>query len=332
MSPSRPRLAVLAALLLSGTLLAACGDDAAPPTAAPAAPIPPAGLPEIGKLWNFDDPAATERKFREVLPLARKAGDAAYLAELLTQIARTQALQLQFDAADRTLDEAEGLLTTSSVRARVLALLERGRVRTSSKRKDEAKPLFRQALDAAQQARLDGLAVDAAHMLAIAESGPAILEWNLKALELAERSSDPKARAWLGTLYNNIGWTYHGDGKFDLALPLFEKALAFHLEKKSGDGARVAHWCVARCLRSLGRVGEALAIQQSLRSEWEGLGKPDGYVYEELGECLWIMGRKDDARPWFGKAHALLAKDAWLQRDEAPRLARMERLAKGAAE
>jgi hypothetical protein len=79
-------------------------------------------------------------------------------------------------------------------------------------------------------------------------------------------------------------------------------------------------------------VGEALAIQQSLRSERERLDKPDGYVYEELGECLWAMGRKDDARPWFGKAHAVLAKDPWLQRDEAARLARLERLAGGAAE
>jgi tetratricopeptide (TPR) repeat protein len=325
------RLAVWTAVLPLA-LLAACGDEPAPPTAAPAAPTPPAGLPEIMKVWNWNDPAASERAFRDLLPKARASGDVAYLAELLTQVGRAQGLQLQFDAADRTLDEAQALLGPATARARVLVLLERGRVRTSSKRKDEARPHFREALAAAQDARLDGLAVDAAHMLAIAETGPAVLEWNLKALDLAERSSDPKARAWLGSLYNNIGWTYHGEGRFDLALPMFEKALAYHQQQKSGDGTRIAHWCVARCLRSLGRVGEALAIQQTLEAEWERLGKPDGYVFEELGECLWTLGRKDDARPHFAQAHAILSKDPWLQRDEAPRLARLARLASGAAE
>jgi tetratricopeptide (TPR) repeat protein len=333
--PSRPLLA----LVLAASALAACGDEpAAPPAVPAAAPGPsPADLPVIRTLWSFADPAASEARFRELLPRAKAAGDDAYLAELLTQLARSQGLQQRFDEADRTLDEAQALLTPSMARARVLLTLERGRVRNSSKRasperNDEALPLFQAAYADALEAKLDGLAVDAAHMVAIAERGPKTLEWNLKALELAERSTDADARAWLGSLYNNIGWSYHADGQLKPALGMFERALAFRQERKDADGVRIATWCVARCLRSLGETSRALAMQQELEREFTRLGRTDGYVCEELAECLWLLDRKDEARPWFAKAHEVLAKDAWLQRDEAPRLARLARLAGGAAE
>ena len=57
------------------------------------------------------------------------------------------------------------------VRARVL--LERGRIRNSTGRSDQAVPLFRSALTAARSEGQDFLATDAAHMLAIAEPSQA---------------------------------------------------------------------------------------------------------------------------------------------------------------
>ena len=47
-------------------------------------------LPAFDGFWNFEDPAGSEAKFRELLPKAEESGDRGYLAELLTQIARTQ--------------------------------------------------------------------------------------------------------------------------------------------------------------------------------------------------------------------------------------------------
>src|SRR5205809_4269353 len=46
-------------------------------------------MADFDKLWDYQDPAGTEKKFRELLPAAEAAGDASYVAELLTQIART---------------------------------------------------------------------------------------------------------------------------------------------------------------------------------------------------------------------------------------------------
>ena len=53
---------------------------------------------------------------------------------------------------------------------------------------------------------------------------------------------------------------------------------------------------------------------------------PDGYVYEELAECLYALGRLDEAKPYFRRAHELLSKDAWFVEGEAPRLARLAML------
>ena len=49
-------------------------------------------------------------------------------------------------------------------------------------------------------------------------------------------------------------------------------------------------------------------------------------------EAALRLGRPEEARPHFLRAHALLSKDPWLARDEAPRLERLKRLGEGAAE
>jgi tetratricopeptide (TPR) repeat protein len=76
----------------------------------------------------------------------------------------------------------------------------------------------------------------------------------------------------------------------------------------------------------LKRPAEALSIQRELLSET----KDDGYIYEELGECLLALGKPEEAQPHFADAYRLLAEDPWLSRDEPGRLQRLQEL--GAAE
>ncbi len=290
--------------------------------------------PDLLALWDFGDPAATEARFRALLPAARLAAAgadpdaAAFLAALLTQIARTEGLQRRFDDAHRTLDEAEAVRVHDSAgEARVFLLLERGRVLNSSGQAAGAKPLFAAAWDLARAMRLEVLAVDAAHMTAIVESPERAIEWNVRALQLAESSSEPRARRWRGSLLNNLGWAFHARGDLENALDAFERALAARREEGTPEQARIARWCIARCLRSLGRFEDALAIQEALWKETEAAGASDGFVREELGECLLALGRAPEARAHFAAAHALLSKDAGLATNEAPRLERMRGLA-----
>src|SRR5512134_1965435 len=86
---------------------------------------------EFDALWNYDDPAGTERAFRQILKDEASTWDPADKAELHSQIARTLGLQRKFEEADSVLDEAEPM-AKGSLRAEARVLLERGRVRNSS--------------------------------------------------------------------------------------------------------------------------------------------------------------------------------------------------------
>ena len=284
-------------------------------------------LPNIDSLWDYYRPDLTEERFREVLPQARAAGDPAYLAELLTQIARTYSLRGRFDEAHEILDEVQGLLAEGPNRARVRYLLERGRCFNSAGEPDRARPLFLQAWEDGLAAHEDLLAVDAAHMVAIVESPEGALDWNQRALDLAQGSDQPGvAERWLASLYNNMGWTYHDRGEYEQALQCFGKALTWREKRGQPRETRFARWAVARALRSLGRYTEALTLQQQNLRENEEFGEPDPYVDEELGECLLALGNEDTAREHFRRAYAGLAADEWLQKNEPERLARLEEL------
>jgi tetratricopeptide (TPR) repeat protein len=283
------------------------------------------GLPDFDAWWDFGKPDETERRFRELLPRAREAGDACYVAELLTQIARTRGLQQDFDGAHVLLDEADALMGEGCPVARVRSALERGRAFNSAKRTAEARVRFVEAYALATKAGADGYVVDAVHMLAIASEPDEALRWNELAIVLAERSADPKARRWLGSLYNNTGWTWHDKGDYAKALAFFEKNLALRVEQGKPEPVRVARWTVARAMRSLGRLDDALALQRGLLAEHEAAGaEEEGYVREEIGECLWALGHEDEARPFLAEAFRRLSKNAWLSRDEPARLASLK--------
>ena len=279
---------------------------------------------DFDSLWDYSDPHKSETRFREIL-LQIPEENHAYL-ELLTQIARAQGLQQKFERAHQTLDQVERRLGDYPSRARVRYLLERGRMLNSAGQPDEARPLFEQALDMATELSEDFYAVDALHMLAILAPPASSLDLNLRAIQTAESSGQPRARDWLGSLYNNTGWSYHELGEYESALEMFEKAEAVRRSNGSVNEIRIAVWSAARVLRSLNRVEEALSKQMALKDEFESAGESDGFVLEEIGECLLALNRQDEARPYFAKAYEVLSQDASLAEHEPTRLARLKKL------
>ncbi|MCA9939405.1 MAG: hypothetical protein KC418_12220 [Anaerolineales bacterium] len=280
---------------------------------------------DFDPLWDYDHPAQTETLFRE--RLAEAAPHTSYTAQLLTQIARTQGLQRQFAAAHETLDTAEAMLQPDWPRARVRYLLERGRVYNSARHPEEARPLFLTAWEEASAAGEDFYAIDAAHMMGIIEPPAAQMAWNLQAVALAEQTNDARARNWLGSLYNNMGWSWHDQEDYVQALAYFEKALAWRKQQGGRAQIRIARWCVARALRSLGEVETALAMQRELMAEYEAAGEPGMYVLEEIAECLHALQRNpEEARRTFALAYAQLSQDPWLVANEPERLARLRQL------
>ncbi len=284
-------------------------------------------LPDFDALWDFQHLEQTEAKFQELIPRAKESGDVSYYAQLLTQIARTRGLQGKYQDAHTTLDSVEGMLTEELPVAKIRYLLERGRVYNSSGEADKSKPLFLEAWELARTNKEDYYAIDAAHMLGIVEPPEKQLEWSLKALELAEKTTDERAQRWLGPLYNNIGWTYHDLKEYEKALEIFKKSLDYRKEINDEQGIRIQTWNIARTYRSLGKIEEALEMQRALAKEVEGIEFDfDGYVFEEIAECLLLLEKQAEAKPYFKRAYEILSKDQWLVKNEPERLERLKDL------
>jgi tetratricopeptide (TPR) repeat protein len=279
-------------------------------------------LPDLQTLFVYGDPTGSEERFLALVEDPAIRANLPYYCELLTRLARSRGLQHRFEDALATLDQAAALGCEDPTCC-VRIPLERGRVHNSSGDGASARPLFELAFKVATEGALDELAVDAAHMMGIVETGQGSLDWNERAISIAEASTDPKAKKWFGSLYNNTAWTYHTGGNYDRALALFEKAKGYRVSQGQPAEIRIAEWCIARCLRSMGRLPEALAIQERLRVDGNG---EDGYVWEELGELHLAMGGSDKSVPYFAEAYAKLSLDPWLQANEAERLERLRSL------
>jgi tetratricopeptide (TPR) repeat protein len=273
----------------------------------------------IDSYWEYSDPAASEARFRAALPQAT----ADERLELLTQIARTHSLRRQFGEAHALLDEVEPQLGGAGPVPRTRYLLERGRTFNSAGDKARAAGLFQQAWETASAARLDGLAVDAAHMLAIVEPPASAAVWTQRGVERARGSTDPNARGLLPALLNNHAWNLHDEGRYEEALQAFREAEVAWLATGKQPQGRIATWSVARCLRSLKRYEEALQLQQRLEQEWQADGSADGYVFEEIAENLEALGRLEEATAYFRRTETELGKDPQFARENPARLARI---------
>ena len=282
---------------------------------------------KLDSRWDYAKPEVSEQRFREAL--GQYPANSREALEITTQLARAQSLQRKFDAAHTTLDRIEPELDRVDARVRIRYLLERGRTFNSAAAPAKAVPLFRQAAEVAARAARDAdvfYEVDALHMLGIASPASERLDWNLKALAAAERAKEPRARAWRGSLYHNIGWTYFERSDHGTALDYWQKALAVREASNDASRLKVARWTVARGYRALGRLDDAERMQRELADENAKAGEEDGYVYEELAEIAVARGDRSAASPWASKAYALLREDAWLAATEPARLKRLAEL------
>jgi len=268
---------------------------------------------EIDALWKIDDPVGGRGKLKNAMAEFPGSAD-----ELHTQIARSLGLGGRFDEAWAELSKISDM---HSPLVEIRMQIEKGRLKTSSGNRNEAKPYFLKALELAKQGHFDYYAIDAAHMLGIVSEEQESIQWTEMALRLAADSKVKRAQNWKGSLLNNLGWTYFSVGDFDTALTTFESALNF--QKTAGDPVhiRIARWTVARCLRTLKRYDEAFAIQNELIQYPE-----QGYVSEELGELFLVLGRPDEAKPRFQRAYELLSQRLGSDPSQRTRLTRLREL------
>lgn len=271
----------------------------------------PAMAIDLAPLWDFNKPELSEQRFRAALTTA--SGDDGLV--LQTQIARSYGLRKDFARAQDLLRSIAKDMPGAGSEARVRYSLELGRTYASATHAPEmvtpearklARASYEEALKVARSARLDGLAIDAIHMLAFVDTAPADqLKWAREALRVVEGSTQPDAKKWEASIRNNIGYALHQLGRFDEALAEFKQALVIRERGNNVGATRVAHWMVAWTLRSLGRLDEALEIQLRLERECEAADAPDRYVFEELELIYRARGDEDRARHYAALAKSV---------------------------
>lgn len=243
---------------------------------------------DLTTLWDFRQPELSEQRFRAAL--ANASGDDALI--LQTQIARTYGLRKDFAKTRELLQAIEPRIKAADAEARTRFALELGRSYASATHAPEtqtaetralARQAYESALGAARSAKLDGLAIDAIHMLAFVDTAPADqLKWAQAALEVVEGSTQTGAMQWEPSIRNNLGMALHALGRYEEALAEFKRAVVLREQGKNAESVRVAHWMVAWTLRALKRNAEALTLQLRLERECDAADKPDPYVFEEL--------------------------------------------------
>jgi tetratricopeptide (TPR) repeat protein len=282
-------------------------------------------LEEIDSLWDYSDPSASERTFQRVLH-GPNATNAEFRAQVLTQIARCQILQRRMDDGHATLDQAAQILSDQTPIAHIRYWLERGRAWNDSGRLADATAAFVEAFQRAQTVNSDILCIDAAHMLGVIPPYDTAVIWNQRAIAVAQRSADSRARQWIGTLFMNMGVNYQHLQQYPQAESAFASALAAFEQIGNSARVRLAKLCLSKNFRLSGELGKALSTSSTLLLEIQSQNEPPRYAFEEIAECLLAMGRNEESAPMFAQAYAALSAYPWFPPNENERLLRMKRL------
>ncbi|KAG0024749.1 hypothetical protein BGZ80_008907 [Entomortierella chlamydospora] len=198
-------------------------------------------VPAFELIWDENaESLAIEEAFREILSQTDLSTD--LRAEAMTQLARSQGLQGQFEAAKITLKEA--FETSQETVPHLRYQLEMGRVLRSSGQLPESAPYFRKAYE---------------------EANP---------LEIARKSDNVRTQGWAAIILNNSAWDVFDEGKYEQALKMFTEATAIRKRAldaketvKSKRAYRIARWSEGFTLRHMEKNEEAYKIQRQLLDE-----------------------------------------------------------------
>jgi len=109
------------------------------------------------ELWNPEDPAGSEARFRT----AAETAEGADRLVLMTQVARALGLQGRYDEGHAVLDQ----LAVDDTEVAVRASLERGRLLRSAGEPGQARPHFEAAATTARASGLEELRAEAERAL-----------------------------------------------------------------------------------------------------------------------------------------------------------------------
>lgn len=152
------------------------------------------------------------------------------------------------------------------------------------------------------QQALHERAINAAHMVAIAADPETQITWALKGIAAAEAGGQEN---WLAVLWNNLGWTYDGLGRYPEALEALQTAREYHWKTGDDVAKLIADWSVGHAHRKVGDLQAArawmektLAWAEERYTKDPGPGTAEwvGFSLKELGEIALVERGADSGR------------------------------------
>ena len=290
-------------------------------------------FPDVDGFWADKTITQTEFAIRETLNQQQADDQKLNRIETLTQLVRLLNILGNSAEATATLKQAQDIMTSCEpsalrTRAEIRLAIENGRHLWLARNPARAQTFFNQAWTLATANKEYFFAIDAALMLAVTQPPKFQNEWINKAIDLAEKTDEPQAKLWLSHLYLVKGWQYFDFHRYDEALQSFTKAFERPRDKGVTISLQIIRWSIARALRSLNKLQEALEIQNTLLLELSSTGKTNGYILLEIAECLQLLQKTEEAKSFYELAHKELNADAWYLDNHKAELNRMQFLYK----
>lgn len=167
-------------------------------------------------------------------------------------------------------------------------LAVRGRFEWHDEDNETATATFREMFDFCERQELWERAVDAAHMVALTGNPEEKFEWAAKGIRMAEKGD---MSGWLGPLWNNLGWDYVDNGRYEEARDALVKAREYHYAGENELPKLIADYSVAHVTRLLGELDQA-GDQMKTVFDWAGRlhGEGNADALEWIGFSRWELG------------------------------------------
>ena len=293
-------------------------------------------FPDIDGFWGQEPASAVEFTLRnKIKTYAQPFGPEQI--EWLSQLGRSLLLQDKIDDAKKILADAFAkaeALPPSKEKDRCLVRLslENGRLFWITRSISQAQGQFKKAWELAETNSLGFFLVDAAVMMTLISPAKQKFDWLDKAFMFLGADNDPATAAltslWRPHLHILKAWQLFDARRFQEAYEDFEKASRLQLNGPERVDKNILKWSLARSLRSLHRLPEALEILYSLKNEFEKNQTPQGEVFLEIGECLQLQQQVAEAKTYFELAYAELSKNPWYIDNQEAELSRIRFLSK----
>jgi len=270
-------------------------------------------------LFNNDQIDEALAKYIEASETAESEKNNSVMTEAYAQIARCYLMQDKIDDGRPWLKKAEQIASQDDASgwSRYLGVKGRFEWKEDQLKTEEAKAgsdkaaaTFKQMYEYCTAHNLLNRAVDAANMLSLTSRKSERADWAKKGIDIAEKNN---LQSWLPMLWNNLGWAYDDEGRYQESLDAFSTARIFQYKTGVEESMLIADWSLGHALRKCGMIDSAMTVMRDVQ-KWALIRKGDvktpaaaewfGKACQELGDLQLIQGDSSSALKSFKAAYS----------------------------